>query len=80
MNVLKYTYFLRVVRTWNSLPLSIREATSANSFKALVKKSFYGLVHSLSVFIVIIFNIYYFLIFIIIFIFVPLVICFNVGS
>ena len=39
-NVLKYTYFHRVVGTWNSLPLSIREATSVNSFKALVKKIF----------------------------------------
>ena len=37
-NVLKYTYFHRVVGTWNSLPLCIREATSVNSFKALVKK------------------------------------------
>ena len=40
-NVLKYTYFHRVVGTWNSLPLSIREATGVNSFKALVKKVFF---------------------------------------
>jgi len=37
-NVLKYTYFHRVVEAWNSL--SIREATSVNSFKAVVKKFF----------------------------------------
>ena len=37
-NVLKYTFFHRVVGTWSSLPLSIREATSVSSFKALVKK------------------------------------------
>ena len=35
---LKHTYFHRVVGTWNFLPLSIREATSVNSFKALVKQ------------------------------------------
>ena len=47
-----------------------------------VEKFFYGLVHSLSVFIVILFNIYHYhiLIFIIIFILEPLVICFNMGS
>ena len=39
-NVLKYTSFNRVVGTWNSLPLSIREATSVNFFKALVGKLF----------------------------------------
>ena len=39
-NVLKFSFFHRVVGTWNSLPLSIREATSVNSFKALVKKFF----------------------------------------
>ena len=39
-NVLKYSYFHRVVGTWNSLPLFIREATSVNSFKALAKKFF----------------------------------------
>ena len=72
-NVHKYTYFHRVF---------IREATSVNYVKALVKKVFYGLVHSLSVFIVILFNIYYYhiLIFIIIFILEPLVICLNMGS
>ena len=31
---------VRVVGTWNSLPLFIREATSVNSFKALAKKFF----------------------------------------
>jgi len=62
-NVLKYTYFHRVVGTWNSLTLSICEATSVNSFKALVKKYFYGLIYSLNVFLVIIFNIYYYPIF-----------------
>ena len=35
-------FFNRVVGTWNSLPLSIREATSVNSFKALVRKFFMG--------------------------------------
>ena len=30
----------RVVKTWNSLPLSIREATSVNILKALVRKFF----------------------------------------
>ncbi len=30
-NVLKYSYFHRVVGTWNSLPLFVREATSVNS-------------------------------------------------
>ena len=39
-SVLKYTYFHRVVETWNFLPFSIREATSVNSFEALVKKFF----------------------------------------
>ena len=39
-NVLKFSFFHRVVGTWNSLPLSIRETTSVNSFKALVKKFF----------------------------------------
>ena len=34
-NVLKFSFFHRVVGTWNSLPLFIREATSVNSFKAL---------------------------------------------
>ena len=39
-NVFKYSFFNRVVETWNSLPLSIREATSVNIFKALVRKFF----------------------------------------
>ena len=39
-NVLKFTYFQRVVGTWNSLPFSIREAIRVNSSKALVKKLF----------------------------------------
>ena len=40
-NVLKFSFLHRVVGTWNSLPLSIREeATSVNSFKALIKKFF----------------------------------------
>ena len=39
-NVLKFSFFHRVVGTWNSFHLSIREATSVNSFKALVKKFF----------------------------------------
>lgn len=39
-NVFKYSFFNRVVKTWNSLPLSIREATSVNTFKALVRKFF----------------------------------------
>ena len=39
-NVFKYSFFNRVVKTWNSLPLSIREATSVNIFKALVRKFF----------------------------------------
>ena len=39
-NVFKYSFFNRVVGTWNSLPLSIREATSVNIFKALVRKFF----------------------------------------
>ena len=39
-NVSKYSFFNRVVETWNSLPLSIREATSVNIFKALVRKFF----------------------------------------
>ena len=33
-NVFKYSFFNRVVETWNCLPLSIREATSVNIFKA----------------------------------------------
>ena len=37
-NVVKYTFFHRVVGTWNSLPLFICEATSVTSFKALVRK------------------------------------------
>ena len=40
-NVLENTFFNRVVGTWNSLPLSIREAASVNSFKALVRKFFF---------------------------------------
>ena len=36
----KYSFFNRVVGTWNSLPLSIREATSVDIFKALVRKFF----------------------------------------
>ena len=36
--VFKYSFFNRVVKTWNSLPLSIREATSVNIYKALVRK------------------------------------------
>ena len=32
--------FLKVVETWNSVPLFIREATSVNIFKALVRKFF----------------------------------------
>ena len=39
-NVFKYSFFNGVVETWNSLPLSIREATGVNIFKALVKKLF----------------------------------------
>ena len=39
-NVLKFSFFHRVVGTSNSLPLFIREATSVNSFKALVKRFF----------------------------------------
>ena len=39
-NVLKFSFFHRVVGTWNSFPLFIREATSVNSFKALVKRFF----------------------------------------
>ena len=39
-NLLKISFFHRVVGTVNSLPLSIREATSVNSFKALVKTFF----------------------------------------
>ena len=67
--------------TWNSLPLSIREATSVNIFKALVKKFFYGLkmywnvFFAISIFIFIItisINLYHF--------FVPLVFCYNMGS
>ena len=38
LNVKLYTH--RVVGAWNSLPLSIREVTSVNSFKALVKTFF----------------------------------------
>ena len=54
-NDFKYTYFHRVVGTWNYLPLSIREARSVNSFKALVKSIFsYGLVYSLNVFLVLV--------------------------
>ena len=41
-NVIKYTYFRRVVGTWNFLPLSIHEATSVNYFKSLIKKYFCG--------------------------------------
>ena len=40
-NDFKYTYFHRVVGTWNYLPLSIREARSVNYFKASVKKYFF---------------------------------------
>ena len=36
--------FFKVVETWNSVPLFIREATSVNIFKALVRKFLYGLV------------------------------------
>ena len=39
-NVVKFSFFHRVVGTWNSRPLFIREATSVNSFKALVKRFF----------------------------------------
>ena len=39
-NVFKYSFFNRAVGTWNSFPLSIREATSVNFFKALVGKLF----------------------------------------
>ena len=39
-NVFKHYFFNRVVGTWNSLPLSIREATSVNIFKVLVRKFF----------------------------------------
>ena len=39
-NVFKYSFFNRVVKTWNSLLLSSREATSVNIFKALVRKFF----------------------------------------
>ena len=35
---LEYTFFHRAVGKSNSLPLSIRKATSVNSFKALAKK------------------------------------------
>ena len=37
---LNILFFNGVVETWNSLPLSIREATGVNIFKALVKKFF----------------------------------------
>ena len=46
-NVLKCSYFHefhRVVGTGNSLPPSLHEATSVNSFNASAKKFFYGLV------------------------------------
>ena len=34
INVLKYSFFHRIVNTWNLLPEVIRRATSVNSFKA----------------------------------------------
>ena len=47
-NILKYTYFYRVVGTWNSLPEYIRRPASVNSFKVLdsQKVFFYGKVHA----------------------------------
>ena len=67
------------MKTWNSLPLSINDATSVNIFKALVRKFFYGLV--------LYFNDYFFLLLVCLFVclfvflfFVPLVFCYNMGS
>ena len=65
---LNILFFNRVVKTWNSLPLSIREATSVNIFKALVRKFFYGLVLYFNDF-------FFFCLF-----FVLLVFCYNMGS
>ena len=68
-NVFKYSFFNRVVETLNSLPFSIREATSVNIFKALVRKVFfYGLVWYLNDFLFVCL------------LFVPLVFCYNMGS
>lgn len=39
-NILKYSYFHRIVATRNSLPEYIRRTASVNSFKVLVKKFF----------------------------------------
>ena len=63
--------FNRVVETWNCLLLSIREATSVNIFKALVRKFFYGLVLYLN-------DCFFFCLFCLFF--VPLVFCYNVES
>ena len=52
-DILKCSYFYRVVGTRNFLSEYIRRAASVNSFKVLVKKFFYGLVHSFSVLIII---------------------------
>ena len=68
----------------NSLPLSIREAASVNSFKALVRKFFmdyYSIGMFFSRYLIFIIPISInFIFFYIIFFFVPLVFCYNMGS
>ena len=46
-NILTYSYFQRIVGTWNFLPEYIRRTASVNSFKVLAKKCFHGLANSL---------------------------------
>ena len=36
-NVLKFSYFFRVAKSWNSLPLYLRKIESLNEFKDLLK-------------------------------------------
>ena len=36
-NVLKFSYFFRVAKSWNSLPLYLRKTESLNDFKDRLK-------------------------------------------
>ena len=37
IDVLKFSYFFRVAKSWNSLPLNLRKTESLNDFKDLLK-------------------------------------------
>ena len=37
-NVLKYSFFHRIIDQWNQLPLDIRVSDNINTFKTRVKK------------------------------------------